>query len=186
MAWEIEQAATLLAELTDATPNAERWYTEGNHEYRLPRYIADKAPEVDGMVRTIQEALRLDALGWRWVDAHSWLAVGKLSITHGWRCGKYCLPQSVQEWGGCVAVGHSHRLGVWYAGDVRGDDHVGINTGWLGDIDSIDYRYRATAEREWQHGFGVVEVEDDGFVFAHVVPIVAGRTRIGVRRVVAK
>lgn len=183
LAWEVDQAAVLLAELTDAAPNARKWYLEGNHEYRLPRYIADRAPELDGMAIPLAERLGLARRGWTWVDSQEYLQIGKMCFAHGWRCGKYALPQSLQEWGGCLAFGHSHRLGVWYSGDVRGSDHVGINTGWLGDVGAIDYRYRATAERDWQHGFGVIEIAQDGTAFAHAVPVIDGVTMVGNRRV---
>jgi hypothetical protein len=183
LAWEVDTAAVLLAELTEAAPTARKWYLEGNHEYRLPRYIADRAPELDGMAMSLAERMRFDRLGWTWVDSQSYLQTGKMCFAHGWRCGKYALPQSVQEWGGCLAFGHSHRLGVWYSGDVRGSDHVGINTGWLGDVGAIDYRYRATAERDWQHGFGVIEIAENGTAFAHAVPVIDGVTMVGNRTV---
>ena len=74
-------------------------------------------------------------------------------------------------------VGHSHRAGVVYQGTVRGESHVGVNQGWLGDPVAADYVHLDKARRDWQHGFAVAYIEKNGNAHAQFVPII-GRSAV--------
>ncbi len=72
-------------------------------------------------------------------------------------------------------VGHSHRAGISYQGTVDDGGRVCMNVGWLGSVEEIDYHHRARAERDWEHGFGIVEQDAQGVAWMQFVPIIAGR-----------
>jgi hypothetical protein len=176
MAWELDRTNEE-ADRLQAIGLKRVEYTEGNHETRLTRYIAEHAPELDGMGGlTVRDQLRIDRRGWGWTPYKESLQIGQMSFTHDVeRCGKHTALQSVQDYGSNVTIGHSHRAGVAYIGDTRGRTHVGLNVGWLGDVSAVDYRHRDMARREWQLGFGWITQTPDGVSWAQFIPIINGR-----------
>jgi hypothetical protein len=149
-------------------------FCEGNHETRLSRYVAEKAPAFGGIIDI--RAL-VDTSGWDWVPYGHHAEIGKLSFTHDvGHAGANAARQSVQAFGGNVVFGHTHRAASHYESTVHGDRHAGFTMGWLGDPEAIDYRHRARVLRENQHGFGVAWVElSTGLGWVHFVPIIEGR-----------
>lgn len=147
----------------------------GNHEYRIDRYIAAKAPELDDMLN-IPDLFDLEARGFEYVKYGDFVRIGEIAFTHDvGRCGVNAARQSLQDFGDNLVFGHSHRAQVVYGGTVEGKTHVCMNVGWLGDYEAIDYRNRPTAKREWQHAFGFVYQTEDGTSFCNLVPIINGR-----------
>ncbi len=55
---------------------------------------------------------------------------------------------------------------------MNGKSHVGASFGWLGDLSKADYMTRVSAMRNWRLGFGFGEMEDNGTVHLHAVPII--------------
>jgi hypothetical protein len=150
-------------------------YLEGNHELRLQRYLWEKASELYGLV-SIKDLLRIDRRGWNWIPYRESLTVGKLHFAHDvGRCGKHTASQSLADYGHSIVMGHSHRAATIYNGTVAGERQVAMNVGTLIDIASVDYRHRAMAAREWQHGFGVIHMTSDGVGWCSFVPIIEGR-----------
>jgi len=149
-------------------------FCEGNHETRLSRYVAEKAPAFGGIVDI--RAL-VDTHGWEWVPYGHHASIGKLNFTHDvGASGVNAARQSVEAFGGNVVFGHTHRASSHYISTVHGDRHAGFTMGWLGDPEAIDYRHRARVLRENQHGFGVAWVEAaTGLGWVHFVPIIEGR-----------
>lgn len=150
-------------------------FCEGNHETRISRFVAAKAPELHGML-SAKEAMQADARCWEWVPYKESIRIGEMNFTHDVeRCGVNTARQSVQDYGDNIVIGHSHRAGVAYTGTTRGRTHVGLNVGWLGDVKkAADYRHRDMATREWQHGFGWINQTSDGASWAQFVPILNG------------
>ena len=172
---EIEAARVALAQIERLKINRVV-YCEGNHETRLKRYIANAAPELDGLV-DVKNLLDVRRRGWEWVPYGHYAKVGKLHFMHdAGHAGAQAPRQSVAAFGGCIIFGHTHRAGSHYESTVNGDRHVGMTCGWLGDPEAIDYRHRARVLRENQHGFGVAHVEQStGLGWCTFVPILNGR-----------
>ena len=151
-------------------------FCSGNHEYRLDRFIRDKAPELFGIAPNIQTLLRIKARGWEWVPYMRYLKIGKVAYTHELgRCGVNTARATLLDFGGNIVVGHSHRAGLSYQGTVDDGCRVCMNVGWLGDEKEIDYAHRARAERDWEKGFGIVEQDAQGVAWMTFVPIIYGR-----------
>lgn len=169
---EIESARALLRQL-ERIGASELVFCEGNHEWRLERYINERAPELFGLI-DIRSLLHLDS--WRWVPYQSWVTYGKISYSHDvGRSGVYAGRQTLAEFGGNIVFGHTHRGGVTYESTVRGEHRVALNVGWLGNPWEIEYAHRASALRNSQHGFGWVLQDHNGYAAAQFVPIIHER-----------
>lgn len=150
------------------------WYVlEGNHEWRLMRYLAAKAPAVLKTHPTVREWARIPEK--RWVPYMQHLTIGEVAYTHDLGfSGRHALSQTLDAFGGNIVFGHTHRGGTHYEGDVKGKHRFAMNVGWLGDPTSIDYMHRAKT-RHWQQGFGLVTQDGKGRAWAQFCPIVEGR-----------
>ncbi len=141
----------------------------GNHESRLERYLMQKAPELFNIIST-EKILQLKELGFEYVPYKKIHEIGKLAITHDLgKAGRTAHLKALDDYQGNIAIFHTHRLGYAVEGDVKGNKHLGVMLGWLGDFDSVDYKIRAMANREWAHGFGIAYLEPSGVI--HVVPV---------------
>ncbi len=172
--WEIEEGRKAVAEV--ATLGIPRVvFCEGNHETRLSRYIAEKAPELYGMI-DVPTLLGVYDHGWEWVPYGTWIRIGEVSYMHDvGRCGANTARQSLQDFGDNLVIGHSHRGQVVYSGTVAGKVHVCMNVGCLVDFKSCDYMNQAKAMRDWTHGFGWCEQAADGVTWCNFIPIIEGR-----------
>ena len=151
---------------------------EGNHETRITRYIAARAPELYGMMH-VKDLLKIEKRGWEWVPYNSWLRIGEVAFTHDvGRSGVNTARQSLQDFGDNLVIGHSHRGAVVYQGTVEGRQHVCMNVGWLGSYEAVPYMHQARAKRDWCHGLGYIEQTKDGVSWCNFVPIISGRCTI--------
>lgn len=154
-------------------------YCEGNHEQRLDRYLAKVAPELYGVALGSKELLRISERGWSWYPYKTICKHGHVRFTHDvGRSGKNAARQSLVDFGDNLVFGHTHRLGVAYEGTIDGGTRVCLNVGWLGDFEAIDYRHKFMAKRDWQHGFGLVDIDDRGNGYCQAIPIINGRAMI--------
>lgn len=151
-------------------------YCFGNHEHRVARYVAQRAPELYGELDLVKR-LRLRERGIEFVPYGDFTRIGKLIVTHDVdHAGSNAAQRSRDEFNGNVAIGHCHNANISYRGDVYGDSHVGFACGWLGSRESITYQKKGKVARNWQHGFGIAYVErDTGNCHVHFVPILGGR-----------
>lgn len=154
-------------------------FCEGNHEDRLRRYQADKAPELEGMFDT-DSVLKLSENGWEFVPYKSHTRVGKVFFTHDTgNSGKYTTARALDAFQSSVVIGHHHQTQYAVEGDAAGKHRVGAQFGWLGDIKQVDYMHRIKAARSWSLGFGVGYQDEGGVVFLQPVPIVGYRCCVG-------
>jgi hypothetical protein len=151
-------------------------FLQGNHETRLERFVADKAPVLDGVVKPWDELLRLAERGWNITPYKESLEIGELRLTHDvGRAGVNSARASLLDTGANIAFGHTHRLIAHYQGQLGGGAHVGITCGWLGDPMAIDYRHRDSVRRDSIHGFATVHMLANGKFWITPVPIIAGQ-----------
>lgn len=157
-------------------------FCEGNHEWRLDRYVSDRAQEVyrtlapAGLltVRSLPEALGLKQRGWQWHPYKSFAKLGKLHLTHDCgRAGARAHEDAQAAFESNAVIGHTHRLALTVRGSARGEAHVGAMFGWLGDVTQVDYMHKIRALRDWALGFGIGWHDpSSGAVYVQPVPIV--------------
>ena len=162
----------------DALGATHKHFIEGNHEFRLARYLQDHAPALVGST-SVPELLHLKERGWTFTPYRQHLQVGKLHLTHDvGQAGAYAHVRAGAAFESSVAIGHTHRLGVSYFGAATGESHVAAMMGWLGDRDAADYMHRIRAMKDWHLGFGVVRVEPTGVSHLQAIPIINYRAVI--------
>jgi predicted phosphodiesterase len=168
---EITCANERLSEL-DALGATEKYYISGNHEDRLERYLAQKAPELFNMVKT-RDLLKLDDRGWKFTPYKSSLKLGKMNYTHDCgNAGATAHSKALATFQHNITIGHTHRMAVAYAGNAQGESHVGTMLGWLGDSSKADYMHEVSILTNWQLGFGTYYQEPNGVTHAVPVPVV--------------
>lgn len=145
-------------------------FIEGNHEYRLTRYLTDKAPELFGLI-DLASLLGLEK--WKLVPYKKHHVIGKFHLTHD--CGYFGMNahrQSRQAYEGNVGIGHNHRAALEYVSNLKRATHVGVSFGWLGDVEQVDYNHQVQSA-PWTLAFGVLTHEKKtGIVHTQLVPIV--------------
>lgn len=160
----------------DALGATNKIYIEGNHEFRLDRYLMERAPAMFHCVKW-QAVLSLYERGWQWVPYRKSVALGKLHITHDTgTAGINAHRQAAQAFGGSAVIGHTHRMAYEIRGRFDGTPYVAAMFGWLGDAEkAASYMHEAKAS-EWVHGFGIGYLEpQSGVVHLQPVPIVHGK-----------
>lgn len=176
-AQEIEDTRHLFGAFRNAFPDAKMIYKEGNHEFRLPRYIQKKCPELSDadMIKPLDEILELDRLGIKWVDGKRPAFLNQLNLMHG------------DEYGGrsggvnparnmylktkeCSIAGHWHRSSQYNAKTIR--DRI-ISTWTVGCLCDMHPEYMPN--NDWNHGFAIIEREDDDWFVVHNKRIINGK-----------
>lgn len=169
---EIEQGNTLLEVFDKAFKDARKIYIEGNHEYRLTRYLSGNARSLYGIVSTPQ-LLHLRDRGWEYVTYGNHIKIGKLLFTHeGVKSGKYPAATAVARYGKSICFGHHHRLQS-IERRVLNERLVGFSPGVLADIDAISEYIIGPAD--WHTGFATVLMQDNGDFFHQLHPIIKGK-----------
>lgn len=161
---EVEIGRQLLAWLRGQFPKAELLLKEGNHEERLEAYIVQRAPALFGLDGLdLPGLLRFDDVGATWVTGRRVIALGKLNVVHGHEflggCtspvsparGLYLKARSV------AMCGHHHQTSEVHSRNIRQRPE----SAWsLGCACFLHPRYMPL--NNWNHGFAIVEVSDDG------------------------
>ena len=179
MKFEVEAVQAAVREM-NSVGAANRIFTEGNHEDRLPRYLADKAPDLYDL-ESLQPRALFGFAGWTYKKYREDHRLGKLYIVHdiGY-AGRYAAQRVLDTYQHNVVSGHTHRLSYIVEGNAAGESHVSATFGWLGDARAADYMHRVKAMRDWQLGFGVGWLDTKTtHVYLQPVPIVKYKCVVG-------
>ena len=174
MKWEVEQVNRRL-DLLDALQPKRKIYLAGNHEWRLQRYLQERAPELFDFL-SVPKLFRLEERGWEYVEYMQHARLGELYLTHsGGGTGIGSARKAMDTFGHSVVSAHAHRLQYVVEGNAAGGAKVSALFGWMGDINEIDYMERAKAMRDWAQGFGIGYLNSrTGAVHLVPVPVVDG------------
>ena len=173
---EIRSANKALDQL-DALGAVDKPFLFGNHEYRVDRYLANEASALKGLV-TMSSLLKLKQRGWKPVPYRQSVRIGAMNFTHETgSAGVRAHLDAQAAFEGNVVIGHTHGMRMSYRGNAKGEKHVGVSIGWLGDASKCDYMHKIQADKAWTTGFGLGYLEADGFFHIDPVPIINGRCR---------
>jgi predicted phosphodiesterase len=163
---EVGAGKAFLDQVVAAAPRALISYIEGNHEDRLARYIADKAPTLEKSL-SIPSLLKLDERGIQYYRYGEVLFRGRLGFTHGFYVGESHAAQHLRKFGCCLVYGHTHRPQTYTAG-IAGDKVRGtFGMGCMCGTKKVPYiKGRPSG---WQQGFGVFYVDQDGSFYPYTV-----------------
>lgn len=160
---EIQKGRQFLEYLRATFPAARIVYKEGNHDERLKRYLASRAPETFDLEDfRLQYLLRADNYGVEWVEDKRLVMVGKLPVIHGheYRGGGGVMPA---RWlylrtGESAMMGHLHQP-TFYSFRTMTGKEVGM---WsVGCACHLSPLYAPL--NQWGHGWAVIEVSGESF-----------------------
>lgn len=174
---EVEDVILGLDEIDRAFPEANKVFLEGNHEYRLERYLVDKAPALFG-ITSVKHLFQFDRRPkWTFVkygpsqmhrvlNSHLWARHEPLGPTAKASAGKAM----------CSFVhGHTHRIESAYSIGLKGDQHICFSPGWLGDQRKDEIFGYTKHHQQWSMGFSVVYVnQKTGEFYPQVYQIIDG------------
>lgn len=172
---EVSQVRKELERLAEMFPKVRKVFIQGNHEYRLERYIYNNAPDLFGVIDT-RQILCLDELGYDFIPYNSnqrYPVLGsKLYARHEPIGGGVHAANSTVDKAGCSMIfGHIHRIQQYRKVFIDGADHLAASVGWLGDKDHPVMGYLKN-HAQWQQGFGFVHVTENGHFFLDTKHIV--------------
>ncbi len=152
-----------------------KYFVEGNHEWRLPRYLMDFSREVYEYLlnATGGDLFGLRARGWQVTPYMEAMTLGKLQITHDLdKAGEGAVHDAMASFMDNVIIGHTHLFRYTVKGTAFGVPHIGASFGWLGDVTKIDYRHRVKSHRDYVQGFGTFRLnKENGYIYVNPVPI---------------
>ena len=151
---ELEACQERLGEIEKAAHNAKLFWTLGNHDIRLARYIASNAPELEGVRNT---HLFDHFPGW----TYSWAVEinEDIIIKHRLFNGLHAGFNNTLRSGRTCVTGHLHRLLVTPWGDYNGR-RWGVDTGSLADQDGEQFAYTEAGPHQHGQGFAVLTIRD--------------------------
>lgn len=172
---ELYEVIERLKELNKLFPNAKKVFIEGNHEYRLPRYLNKNCKELYGSV-SVPNLLHLKHFGFEFVpygpDQKYNVLGSKLVARHEPLAGgKHVAQNTVEKAMASVIFGHTHRIQEAQTVAIDGKNYRGISSGWLGDKDHPVMSY-VKNHHQWALGFSEVTVLEDGTWFNNLIHII--------------
>lgn len=136
----------------EVAPMAEIVYTEGNHEYRLMRYLM-KNPEISPLkALKAEELFGLRELGIKWVPSDQQYFVHGVLVTHGEAVrshGSFSAKAEAEKWGMDGISGHTHRIGISSRRTMGGE------VTWMENGCLCDLKPEYAACPNWQQAFSV-------------------------------
>lgn len=159
----LDNCHKLLKEFRALLPDTEIIYLEGNHEFRLKRYLMTKAPELYGLKNLSLENLlslnscrvqyrKIQELANKFQD--NYIQIEDILIGHFDKANKhaaYTAKNLVQEKVSSVIQSHIHRIGMHIKNPVRGNYLKGIENGCMCEL-SPNY----IKDPDWANGFTVL------------------------------
>lgn len=172
---EVHEVIERLKELKKVSKKAKRVFIQGNHEYRLERYIQNKCPDLYG-VTTTDKILELDLLGYEYIpygpnQGYNVMGSSLIARHEPLSGGLHCAHGTVTKAMKSVIFGHTHRIQESQVVSIDGEYHRGISSGWLGDEKHPVFNY-VKNHHQWQQAFSVVTLLDDGTWFNQLVHII--------------
>jgi predicted phosphodiesterase len=157
---ELDEGTEMLRQIKKRTGAQRATMLEGNHEERLRRYLLTQAGALSNLrVLTIPTLLKLEEIGWDFMEAHEFYAINNVHFTHGEYAQKYSSRKHMEQYGVTIIHGHTHKL-QWHCNKFIDRQIEAWEFGCLSSLNvSRDYIKCAN----WQHGFGTVTVLNDQY-----------------------
>lgn len=162
---EIEACVDRLHEIKNASKNARTFWTFGNHDVRLHRYIAMNAPE-------LTDAMNLFDYFPGWLTCWR-LDINDLIIKHRWHNGIHANYNNTLKSGRSIVTGHLHKLMATPWADYNGR-RWGIDSGTLSEPESEKFSYTEMNPVPWASGFVVLTMIDGKLVTPEFCEVLDG------------
>jgi len=165
---ELRAGRKFMEDLRRAAPKSEIDYIEGNHEDRWNRYTAGRVPAMRLLGISWDSALGLADLGVcvrRKPFSRPCGQGKKVTFMHGHEVkGHSKFPAGhalniAKKLGKSVHIGHTHRMGL-VASVFSGRDIFAVEGGYLGDFNTVGFKYMGPVPPEWTRGWQMYDSEN--------------------------
>lgn len=166
---EIEMAREFFKTLRGKCPKAKIYYTIGNHETRLEKYILDYAPQISCLMDNVFQIMKLE--DYDVIGCGSLLVNNSVIFKHGSRLGSKSGLSAIKELEAHYlsgATGHTHRLAK-FSTRKSGRRFVWFETGCLCTLDP-EYM----VDPDWEQGFVTLYFENNKLTHSHIHEIISG------------
>lgn len=156
---EIDMARDVLGQIRKIIPNTRIIYIEGNHEFRLRKYIIDNAKELYSLQGiNVEEQLGLKELLIEYVPclkgfskfSHNDWKIGDLCIGHYDKATKYSAFQLLDILGISFIQGHTHHFSIASKSFRDGREIMGVEHGCACSLNPSYVNFP-----NWQQGFSI-------------------------------
>jgi Calcineurin-like phosphoesterase len=168
---EIAVTQQRLREIQHAAPRARRVWTIGNHDQRLSSYLAQNAPQLEGIHGTcLGDFFPTWEMAWA-----AWINPGATFPTvckHRWHGGAQAARSNVTKGGTHVITGHTHLAAVVAHTDWLGTRY-GVDTGCVADVNSrLFAAYTEKGCTGWRSGAAVLQFADGEMLPPELIQVV--------------
>ena len=148
---------------------------EGNHEYRLSRYISRNCRELHGLVPDWPTLLKIKLRNettnkkWVWHKYTKWdsCQIGDCTLMHGFYFNQHVAMTNLAKYRRNTISGHTHRVQHVFDGT-----NYAISLGHVSDEKQTAHQPTPTG---WTKALAILHVDNYGKTFVDVLPIVNGR-----------
>lgn len=166
---EVIEGVSLMSALKKAAGNPKTMFLEGNHEFRMMKYLM-RHPELASLdALRVPNLLRLDRLDIGYVPYDKGWVFNDFLFKHGTKASLYAARHEADLENISGMSGHIHRIQRHGKTDRQGI-HTWHTVGHLSDPEQIDYVTQQVPN--WQQGFGVVEMNSRNKTFEVYQPVI--------------
>jgi hypothetical protein len=164
---EVVDVLAGLEEIDQVFPDAKKVFIEGNHEYRLERYLVSQAPALFGVTSTYNLFEFDKRPNWQFASygPNQMVKVAGSSLY-----AKHTPPGSNAKLSAAKALcsivyGHNHKIESAHVVSLEGKNYEAFSVGWLGDKKKDLIFGYTSGHQQWQNGFAIVYVDSDTHEF---------------------
>lgn len=171
---EYDEGERFLEKLRDSCPKSRVVWLEGNHEFRVQRWL-DEHPQAQGLLE-VPNGCHFESWKVEWLPSWSQTKVfkkGKANFVHGLYTGKHHASKMVQAFGCNIFYGHLHDTES--AALVTLGDNTTKVAHSLGCLCKYRQYYLKGRPTNWQQAFATFQFRDDGFFNYNVVRVFNGK-----------
>lgn len=148
---ELQLVRARLAEIRGAAWPTRCIWTQGNHDARFDKYLALKAPKVEGVYGT-----KLEDFFTEWEHCVR-LEIGKgVVVKHSFKGGTNPTKSNTVQAGKTIVTGHHHSQNVTAFTDFNGT-RWGVDAGMLAAVEGPQFAYNEGNPVNWRSGFAILE-----------------------------
>lgn len=164
---EVEDVILGLDEIDRLFPDAKKVFLEGNHEFRLERYLCERAPALFGVTEIntlfgINRRPKWHLVGYNPNQSYKILG-SRLRARHEpiGQNARTTITKSICS----VVFGHIHRSESVKLTGLDGRKHISFCPGWLGDKRKPHIFNYVKGHHQWDLGFAYVLVDTETDLF---------------------
>ena len=154
-----------LGEIEQTSKNAKLYWPIGNHDARFETYLADKAPQFEGV-----NGFHLKDHFPKWTPCMSVWINDSLVIKHRLGGGTHASHGNASKSGKSMVTGHLHSLKVSPVTDYNGT-RFGVDTGTLAKPYDQQFLYTEDNPVDWRSGFAVFKFIDGEMMWPQLAAV---------------